>query len=279
MLCRGTRKGMIFLASKEDILTNKIFLCAALPLVKVIAMDIPKLAKKFEHTHSVIQVSALDPDSPDGKVATHFVVNSGEWLVHADKVTKNPHIELEFKSIEAMNGFFKGKIGPATLPKMRGLKNTGTFVAFMMVLLKMSALLGAKAPPEDEDTKKLLVKCFFYLLSSGISQLNKQGHEGVHGWALKSPDRVYAWAVNGYPELSAYIRVKAGKTRAGRGEYKRALPFFTLRFNNLDSALGILMSLDDMLEATKAGRLIMDGAPEFGAQIGEYMLIVGDYAK
>jgi len=125
----------------------------------------------------------------------------------------------------------------------------------------------------------LLVKCFFYLLSSGISQLNKQGHEGVHNWALKSPDRVYAWAVNGYPELSAYIRVKAGKTRAGRGEYKRALPFFTLRFNNLDSALGILMSLDDMLEATKAGRLIMDGAPEFGAQIGEYMLIVGDYAK
>lgn len=270
---------MIYLASKEDILTNKIFLCAALPLVKVIAMDIPKLAKKFECTHAVIQVSALDPESPQGKVATHFVINSGEWLVHADKVDSRPHIELEFKSIEAMNGFFKGKIGPATLPKMRGLKNTGTFIAFMQVLLKMSALLGAKTPPEDEDTKKLLVKCFFYLLSSGISTLNKQGHENVHNWALKSPDRVYAWAVNDYPELSAYIRVKAGKSRAGRGEYKRAMPFFTLRFNNLDSALGILMSTDDMLEATKAGRLIMDGAPEFGAQIGEYMLTVAGYAQ
>jgi hypothetical protein len=270
---------MIFLASKEDNLTNKIFLSAALPLVKVIATDIPKLAKKFEHTHAVIQISALDPESPVGKVATHFVINAGEWIVHNDKVDKKPHIELEFKSIEAMNGFFKGKIGPATLPKMRGVKNTGTFLAFMQVLLKMSALLGAKAPPEDEETKKLLVKCFFYLLSSGISTLNKQGHEDVHNWALKSPDRVYAWAVNGYPELSAYIRVKAGKSRAGRGEYKRALPFFTLRFNNLDSALGILMSIDDMLEATKAGRLIMDGAPEFGAQVGEFMLIVGGLAK
>jgi len=270
---------MILLASKEEIFTNKIFLCAALPLVKVIAMDSPKLAKKFEHTHKVIQVSAIDPESPEGKVATHFVINSGEWLVHADKVDKNPHIELEFKSVESMNAFFKGKIGPATLPKMRGLKNTGAFVAFMQVLLKMSALLGAKTPPEDEETKKLLVKCFFYLLSSGISTLNKQGHEDVHNWALKSPDRVYAWAVNGYPELSAYIRVKAGKSRAGRGEYKRAMPFFTLRFDSLNSALGILMSTDDMLEATKAGRLIMDGAPEFGAQIGEYMLTVAGYAQ
>ena len=56
------------------------------------------------------------------------------------------------------------------------------------------------------------------------------------------------------------------------------MPFFTLRFKDLDSALGILMSIDDMLEATKAGRLIMDGAPEFGAQIGEYMITVGDLA-
>jgi hypothetical protein len=149
----------------------------------------------------------------------------------------------------------------------------------MKILLKMSSLLGTSKPPEDEETKRLLVKCFFYLLSSGKSQLNKNGHEGVHGWALKSPDRVYSFAVDGYPEISAYIRVKAGQSRAGRGEYKRALPFFTLRFNSLDSALGILLDTDDMLEATKAGRIIMDGAPEFGAQIGEYMLTVAAYAK
>lgn len=267
------------MASREDVLTNKIFLSAALPLVKVIAMDTPKLAKKFEHTHAVIQISALDPSSTAGKVATHFVINSGEWLVHNDKVTRNPHVELEFKSIESMNAFFKGKIAPATLPKIRGLKNTSTFIAFMSVLLKMSSLLSAKAAPEDEETKKLMVKCFFYLLSSGISQLNKQGHDAVHDWALKSPDRVYAWAVDGYPELSAYIRVKAGKSRAGRGEYKRALPFFTLRFDSLDSALGILLSTDDMLEAAKAGRLIMEGAPEFGGQIGEYMMTVAGLAQ
>ncbi|MGI6773734.1 MAG: hypothetical protein GX264_01050 [Clostridiales bacterium] len=262
------------------LLTNKIFLNAALPLVKVIANDVPSLAKKFKNVHAVIQVSALDSSMPAGKAATHFVVNAGEWQVHADKVSSRVHVELQFKSREAMNAFFKGKISPATLPKMIGVtKNLKAFVAFMSVLLKMSSLLGSTQPPETVEEKRLLVKCFFYLLSNGISQLNKNGHEAVHNWALKSPDRVYAWAVDGEPEVSAYLRVRAGKTKAGRGEYKRSMPFFKMRFDSLDSALGILLSIDDMLESTRSGKLIMDGAPEFGAQIGEFMLLVGELAK
>lgn len=266
--------------ANEVLLTNKIFLNAALPLLKVIANDVPSLAKKFEKIHCIYQVSALDPSAPDGKFATHFTVNNGEWKVCADKVATNAHVELEFKDMETMNAFFKGKIGPSTLPKMKGvLKKPMEFAAFMMVLLKMSSLLTITEAPADEETQKLAVKCFFYLLSSGISQLNKHGHEAVHDWASKSPDRVYAWAVDGYPEVSAFLRVKAGKTRSGRGTYKRAMPFFTMRFDSLPSALGILLSTDDMLESTKRGKLIMDGAPEFGAQIGDFMMQVGDYAK
>jgi len=268
------------LVDQDTLYSYKIFLNAALPLVKVIATDIPALRKKFEKAHCVFQVSALAPELPEGKVATHFTVNNGEWTVCADKVCNNAMVELEFKSIDAFVGFFKGKMSPATLPKMKGaLKNLGMFAAFMQVLLKMSALLGATKPPEDEETKILLVKAFFYLLSSGISCLNKNGHEDVRGWTGPSPDRVYSWAVDGHPEVAAFIRIKAGKSRAGRGEYKRAMPFFTLRFDSLDSALGILMDIDDMMDATKAGRLIMDGAPEFGAQLGDFMLVVAAYAK
>ena len=51
--------------ANETVLTNKIFLNAVLPLVKVIATDVPSLAKKFENMHAVFQVSALDPESPD----------------------------------------------------------------------------------------------------------------------------------------------------------------------------------------------------------------------
>ena len=269
--------------ASEAILTNKIFLCGALPLLKTIVADVPSLNQKFKKVHCVYQVSALDPDAPEGKWATHFVVNGDEWLVHADtvahRVGKQKYVELEFKSVDAMNAFFKGKIGPATLPKMKGLNFLKEFGVFMMALLKMADLLGLEKPPEDEDTKRLLVKCYFYLLSVGISTLNKNGHEAVHNWALKSPDRVYAWKVDGEESISAYIRVKAGKTKAGKGVYKRAMPFFTMRFNNLDSALGILMSIDDMLDSVRKGKLIMEGAPEFGAQIGDFMMQVGALAK
>lgn len=269
--------------ASEAIYTNKIFLCGALPLLKTIVADVPSLNSKFKKVHCVFQVSCDDPEAPEGKWATHFVVNGDEWLVHADKVAhrlgKQKFVELEFKSVDAMNAFFKGNISPATLPKMHGLNFIYEFGVFMMALLKMANLLGLEAPPADEDTKRLLVKCYFYLLSVGISTLNKQGYPSIHEWALKSPDRVYAWKVDGEESVSAYIRVKAGKTKAGKGVYKRAMPFFTMRFNNLDSALGILMSTDDMLTSVREGKLIMEGAPEFGAQIGDYMMQVGALAK
>lgn len=266
--------------ANDVVLTNKIFLSAVLPLLKVIAGDVPSLSKKFEGMNSVFQVSAIDPNVEGGKVGTYFIVENGEWTVKNDQVAENPDVDLEFKSLDAMNSFFKGKISLSTLPKMKGLlKNTKVFTALLMTLLKMSSLLTAKAAPEKEEDKALMVKCYFYLLSSGISQLNKQGHEGIHDWTSKSPDRVYAWAVDGHPEVSAYLRIKAGKSRSGRGVYKRAMPFFTMRFDSFDSALGILLSTDDMLESTKKGKLIMDGAPEFGAQIGEYMMLVGAYAQ
>ncbi len=271
------------MASTEALYTNKIFLCGALPLLKTIVADVPSLKSKFEKVHCIYQVSCLDSEAPEGKYATHFVVNGDEWLVHANKVAhrinNQKFVELQFKSVDSMNAFFKGKIGPATLPKMIGLNNIYEFGVFMMALLKMSSLLTATAPPEKEEDKRLTVKCYFYLLSSGISTLNKMGHPEIHDWALKSPDRVYAWKVDGEDSVSAFIRIKAGKSKAGRGEYKRALPFFTMRFNNLDSALGILMSTDDMLDSVRTGKLIMDGAPEFGAQIGGYMMEIGAMAK
>ena len=264
--------------AQEELYSNKIFLNAALPLVKVLATEIPSLSKKFEHAHAVIQVSCLNPEVPEGKVGMHFIVNSGEWIVNPC-LSPEPHIELQFKSVEKLNAFFKGNITLDAIPKIHGIKHAGTLAAFVMTLLKMASVLGATEAPEKEEDKQLMVKCMFYLLTSGISQLNKMGHPEIHEWTSKSPDRVYALAVNDHPEVAAYIRIKAGKSRAGRGEYKRAMPFFTLRFDSFDSALGILLGTADMLESVKSGKLIMDGGPEFGAQLGNFLLLIGDLAK
>lgn len=165
------------------------------------------------------------------------------------------------------------------MPKIKGVKNLGVLIGTFKALMTMAKLLGATKLPQGENEKSLLVKLYFYLLSSGISVLNKSGHPEVSKWVGRSPDRVYAWAVKGKPELSAYIRIKAGNSKASHGEYKRAKPFFTMKFDSIDSALGTLLGVDDFIEATISGRMIMEGAPEFGAKIGEFMNLVGSYAK
>ena len=261
------------MTSRDEIYSNRIFLNAVLPLVRVIVEDTESLKKGFQGKTGKVQISAL---GDDGKVGTHFIIEKGEWTVKLG-VTEFPDVELEFKSIEAFNNFFKGK--SKKLPKIKGFKNLGLLIYTFKSLLKMAAMLGATEPSKDEDEKELLVKLYFYLLSAGISQLNKAGHPKVSNWAKKSPDRVYAWAVDDRPDLCAYIRVKAGNTKSARGKYTRSKPFFTMRFDSVDSALGILLQIDDLIEATVKGKLIMEGAPEFGAQIGDFMIMVGDYAK
>ncbi|MBN2652908.1 MAG: hypothetical protein JXR63_11040 [Spirochaetales bacterium] len=249
--------------------SNKLFFNAVLPVLKTIVENTPKLAKKWEGKSAVHQVACMHNGE---KEAMHFVVEEGAWTVVRGVFDGKPTSELLFKSREHMNGFFKGKI----LPLPKGMLS---HFGFLSALLTMSGLLGAKQPPKDVETQALLTRCMFYLLSSGISTLNKLGHPAIKAWTQKSPDRVYAWAVDGYPDLSAYIRIKAGNSRAARGVYKRSMPFFTMKFDSPRSALGILLEVDDMIKSTVEGKLTMVGGPEFGAQLGDHMLLVGSMIK
>lgn len=261
------------MATIDELYANKIFLNAVLPLVKVVVEDKQNLAEAFKGKNAKIQISAADPS---GKVATHFDIQDGQWTV-VKGTTEKPDLELEFPSITAFNNFFSGK--SKKLPKIKGWYKVGLLIGTLRSLMAMGNLLSLKKPPEKAEDKELLVKLFFYLLSSGISQLNKAEHPDVSKWAKRNPDRIYAWGVLGKPELSAYIRVKAGNTKAARGEYTRSKPFFTMRFDSVDSALGILLQIDNMIEATIKSRIIMEGAPEYGAQIGEFMTLVGAYVS
>lgn len=262
------------MASQEDLYANRIFLGAALPLLKVLVDELPELKKGFAGKNGVIQIGAV---ADDGTLhATHFTVTDGEWVVGMGPSEAKPNLELRFSSIPKMNAFFKGKM--TALPKITGF-TSGLFVPTLKVLLKLSSLLAAAAPPEDEATKALLVKMYFYLLANGISQLNKAEQPKVHAWALKSPDRVYAFRVMERDDLAAYVRVKAGKTKASRGRYTRAMPFFCLAFRDVDAALGTLLQIDDLFEASCEGKIIMEGAPEYGDTLGEFMLLVAALAK
>jgi len=264
--------------TQDDQYAARIFFNSALPLLKVVIQSKPGLKAKFERKSFVFQVSALYDKAPGGKMATHFVFNKGEISVKVSEAHPNPDIELEFPDLKKFIIFFSGKGSP--LPKMKGVvKNLGTFVLLLKGLMTMAKLLGAQDAPKEKEDQELLVKLYFYLLPNGISQLNKAGYEKIHEFVLKSPDRAYAFAVTGYPELNSYIRMKEGNTKAGRGEYPRCKPFLTLRFDSPQHALDILMGKGDMVDYMADKYLIVEGAPEFAGVFGEFMLTIAAYAK
>lgn len=258
-----------------------VFLNAVVPVLKPIIEARPDLAKGFAGRDGVVQISALSREgvSVDGRaprLATHLIVNDGEVSVRLG-AHRAPSVELQFASPAKLNAFFTGSLA---LPRIRGaVSNPGLLVATVKALLGMSKLLGASQPPTALTEQKLLVKAMFYLLTTGISQLNKAGHPKVKRWSSGQPDRVYQLMVLGEPELAAYIRVKAGRTKASRGLYTRSKPFFAMAFDSPRSALGILLETDDMIASTTAGKIQMQGAPEYGAELGDLMLLVGGYAK
>lgn len=259
----------------DEFYANKLFFNAVLPLLKPIANDVPSLRAAWQKQSGVCEVSCKTDEGHDG---VHFLIEKGEWTVKRGCSPEKPDVRLLFSSRKHMNNFFTGKVLP--LPKMQGVfSHFSLFRSFFSTLLKMASILGQETAPDNEEERSLLTKCMFYLLSSGISTLNKLGHPAIREWTEKSPDRVYAWSVENRPELSAYIRIKAGNSRAGRGEYTRSMPFFTMCFDSPKSALGILQETDDMIEASSTGRLKMLGGPEFGAQLGDHMMLVGSMVK
>ena len=261
--------------------STTVFLKAVLPTLKPLVEGKPGLTKLWGSTNGTVQISACAPDGEFNvngvqKDAMHFEITDGA-LQPRLSATDYPDFEIEFKSREDLVTFFTGGLA---LPKFRGaLKKPGLLVKTIGTLLVLSKLMGATEPPEDPDEAALLTKLMFYLLTTGISQLNKAGHPKFKKWAKKQPDRVYQLSVQGKPELAAYVRVKGGRTRASRGYYKRSRPFFELSFDSVPSALGTLLEIDDMLEATTAGRILMFGAPEYGADFGDLLLTIGGYAK
>ncbi len=261
---------------KNEMYRNKLFLNAVLPVLKTIVDD--SMKKAWEGKTGVCQISC---HAEDGEMdGTHFLIEDGEWTVKRGvyKGEEKVNVDLVFKNRKHLNNFFLGKTLP--MPKMKGMfTSKGFFMPFFKALLKMAGLLGSTSEPKKPEDAKLLVKCMIYLLSSGISVLNKMKHPDVFAWTERSPDRVYAWAVTGHDDLSAYIRIKAGNSKASRGVYKRSMPFFTMRFDSVSSALGILLGTADMIKFTQESKIVMEGGPEYGDQLGAYMTLVGEFIQ
>lgn len=261
------------MAKQEDIYANKILLYAVLPVVKVIVENRENFAKSFAGKNGVVQFSALD----DGvKSGMHFVIENGSFTVKLE-TAEQPDLEFEFPNIAHFNSFFTGKT--KKLPKIRGMRHAGLLIAVLKVLLYMPGLLLTSKPHEKQEDKELYTKLMFYIATSGISQLNHAGHPTVAAWTKYSPDRIIQMEVRDRPEFAAYLRVRLGKTKAARGKYARSKPFLTMLFDSVDSAMRIVMGVEDMISATEKGHVVLLGPPEIGVEVGGLMFLVAAYTK
>jgi len=255
------------MATARELLTARIFLRAVLPVIKVLVEDDPKRRKQFAGFTATIQFVAKDDAGP---VGAYIRFDDGQFSTGCE-IADNPDITFRFSSVAKMNALFAGK---PVIPSIKGLTKVGTLIKAFSLLLGLKILMP-NAKPKTPALAALKVKMTLYMVSTALSQLNKSGDPDMMKWTSRQPERIYQWSCE--PEgIACYLRVKAGKTQAGRGYYTRRKPFVHMRFNGVDGALPVLSNSVDTVQAMSKGYVVSDGSPEYAGQLGDFMLKIAN---
>jgi len=256
-------------ASEKDIMTARLFFRAAFPVMTVPLNDDPKIRKLFESVKANVQFSA---DNGGEKIGCYLTFDNGDFKA-TEGLCEDPDITMHFSSVAKMNVMLAG--GTA-LPKIKGFKRLMLLIKVFRLLLSLKLMMPT-VRPKDPHKQYLKVKMSLYMVTTALSVFNKLEDEQMKEWTSKQPDRVYQFTVEPYDEeegIAAYLRVKAGKTKAGRGVYKRRRPFVHFRFNHVDGALKVLLKDVEFVEAVEKDCVSIDGSPEYAAQLNDFMAVL-----
>jgi hypothetical protein len=248
--------------STRDELKSRLFLRVALPLVKVVREDDPFMRRLTRNMNAVVQFVVRGTDT-----GAHLVF-ADDGLEVVQGVHEKPTVAFAFKDLKSLNDFFAGKLA---LPSIKGILRLDVILRTVPLLLSLKMLMPA-ADPKNPAKRALKVKLLLYMVSTALSQLNKAGEPTMAKLTGNSPDRVYQWIVEDGP--SAYLRMKAGKTKAGRGVYTRRRPFVLMRFPDTEGAYQVLTSKVSLVEAVKQGYVVTEGAMEYSKEMGICMQMV-----
>lgn len=250
------------MATERELLAARLFTHAVFPVMKVILNDDPKMKQKFSDVEANVQFRAKDTA---GDIGAWLVFNKGEFTVQQG-ICDSPDITFSFSSVKKMNDMLAGK---PVIPGISGFSKFGLLVKVFSLLLSLKIMMP-NARPKKMDKKTLKVKLAFYMITTALSQYNKGGDPDMVKWTTKQPDRIYQITVDG-TDISAYLRVKAGKSKAGRGVYTRKRPFIHMRFHGIDGALAVLLRDVEFVEGVAKGFVTIEGAPEYAAQLNDFM--------
>ena len=256
-------------ARTREFLRTRLFLRAALPTVKVLLEDDPATAKRFAGVNAVVQFVAKNQPRA---VGAYLWFESGEVRVEqgfwdAGGGAPSPDITFTFASLQKLNDFFSGK---TVLPGIKGFHRPGLLAKVVQLLLALKLMLPS-ANPTDPAKRRLKIKLTLYMITTALSQYNKGGDREMQRWTAKQPDRIYQFSVE--PEgIAAYLRVRGGQTKAGRGVYERRRPFVHMCFHGVDGALAVMNKEVDFVEGVGKGFVRIDGSPEYAANLNDFMM-------
>jgi len=254
------------MATDQELLTARIVTQGVLPVIKVLLEDDPKIRRKFEGVSATVQFVAKDESGP---VGAHLVFSEEGYqgFKVVPGVAEKPDLTFGFSSVQKMIDMFTGK---PVVPKIKGLLKIGLLIKVFGILMRMKIMMPDSKPKTQEE-KALKVKMSLYMATTALSQLNKGGDPDMVKWTSKQPERIYQWSCE--PEgIACYLRVKAGKTQCGRGYYTRRKPFVHMQFAGVDNALPVITNSVDTVSAIAEGLVSIEGSPEYGTQIGDFML-------
>ncbi len=250
------------MATDRELLAARLFTNAVFPVMKVILNDDPAMKRKFADVKATVQFRAKDKA---GDVGARLLFDNGEFLVEQG-VAEHSDITFSFGSVKKMNDMLAGK---PVIPKISGFSKPLLLAKVFSLLLSLKIMMP-NARPKKYEKKHLKVKLAFYMVTTALSQYNKGGDPEMAGWTSKQPDRIYQITVDN-TDIAAYLRIKAGKSKAGRGIYARKRPFIHMRFHGIDGALAVLLRDVEFVEGVEKGYVTIEGAPEYAAKLNDFM--------
>lgn len=260
--------------AEREALRARLFLRSMLPLLKVVVAEKESMAQLFRGVRATVQLQV-----EGAQLGAYFTLRDGELAV-TQGISEHAEVRCTFKDVASLNRFFAGR---AVLPRIAGLRHP-VLIAKMVRLLSTLQILKPEAAPRQPAERALRVQLVLYLATHALCELHRGGHPEMRTLVERSPDRVYQWVI-GDPAagpgsvgasrcqapLAAYLRMRYGQVKAGRGVYPHKRPFVQFLFPSVDAALSVFTAQSSQIDAVRRGDVQTIGCPEYTRKISILM--------
>jgi hypothetical protein len=235
-----------------------VFLVAVLPLLEIVVAERPDVRKLLRGLSGTVQFEARGAD-----FASRLAFEGGSLRVSYGSPQPST-LHFVFRTLAAMNDFFAGKPKLPWISPYLGLFHPVMVMRVARLLMALRILeppgKDAALPPPEE--RALRVRLLLYLVTRALERLHQRGFGPMRELAEGSPDRVYQWTVLG-TDIGAWLRMRAGRVKCGRGTFATRRPFVHFVFPDVDAAFSVLTATGSQMQGFRGGRVVTYGSPEY----------------